>query len=271
MSVIVKLNHGLGNKLFKLIHVLIFGEEYNRKVIVYNSLSKHEQKEEYKLFDFFPKIKNVISLINDKEYELYSNKYKALIDEEICYAKLDSDPIVLKGYMMIRYYLLNEEWRKWIINILTPINIEKLPGISKPSIGIHIRVGDYLNFKGNKLSALYFPLYKPEYYLDIIKNYPNHTIYFFTDTGKNFINNHIVPKIKNQYNFISNNALEDLILLSKCDILILSASTFSYWAGYLSSGEIYCPKYFLYTKLRLQNWHIINADTYTTTDYNIYK
>jgi hypothetical protein len=271
MSVVVKLNHGLGNKLFKLIHGLIFGDQYNRKVIVYNLLSKHEQNEEYKLFDFFPKIKNLITLIDNKEYESYSNKYKSLMDEQICYAKLDSDPVLLDGYMMIRHYLLNEQWRKWILNILTPINLEKNLELDKPSIGIHIRVGDYLNFKDNKMSNLYFPLYTPEYYIDIIKKYPNHTIYFFTDTGKNFINNHIIPKIKNQYKFISNNALEDLTLLSKCDILILSASTFSFWAGYLSSGEIYCPNYFLYIKLRLQNWHIINADTYTTTDYSIYK
>ena len=271
MSVVVKLNHGLGNKLFKLIHGLIFGEEYNRKVIIYNLLSKHEQNEEYKLFEFYPKIKNLIKLIDGKEYESYSNKYSSLMDEEMCFAKLDTDTKILNGYMMIKYYLLNEQWRKWILNILTPINVEKISEIDKLSIGIHIRVGDYLNFKDNKLSNLYFPLYTPEYYIDIIKKYPNHTIYFFTDTGKNFINNNIVPKIKNQYKFIRNNALEDLTLLSKCDILILSASTFSYWAGYLSSGEIFCPNYFLYIKLRLQNWHIINADTYITTDYSIYK
>ena len=279
MSVVVKLNHGLGNKLFKLIHGLIFGEEYNRKVIIYNLLSKHEETDEYKIFDFYPKIKNLITIINAKEYDIYSEKYKSLMDEEICYAKLDSDPVVLKGYMMIRHYLLNEQWRKWILNIFTPIQLNKISDIEKPSIGIHIRVGDYLHSKKdnksfkvyNKLFRLYFPIYNPEYYLDIIKKYPNHTIYFFTDTGKNFINNHIVPKITNQYKFISNNALEDLTLLSKCDILILSASTFSYWAGYLSSGEIYCPNYFLFTKLRLQNWHIINADTYTTTDVSLYK
>jgi len=271
MSVVVKLNHGLGNKMFKLIHVLIFGEEYNRKVIIYNLLSKHEKIDEYKIFDFYPKIKNLITIIDNKQYEVYSEKYKSLMDEEICYAKLDSETVILKGYMMIRHYLLNEEWRKWILNIFTPIQLNKISEIKKPSIGIHIRVGDYLKFKDNKLAKLYFPIYKPEYYLDIIKKYPNHTIYFFTDTGKNFINNHIVPKIKNQYKFISNTALEDLTLLSKCDILILSASTFSYWAGYLSYGEIYCPNYFLFIKLRLQNWCIINADTYTTTDYSIYK
>jgi hypothetical protein len=268
MSVVVKLNHGLGNKLFKLIHSLIVGEQYNRKVMIYNMVSKHEKEEEYKIFDYFPKVKNLISLIDDKQYELYNEKYDSLMDEEICYAKIESDIVILKGYMMIKHYLLNNEWRKWILNIFNPINIKNANQIDKPSIGIHIRVGDYINYQKKNT---YFPLYKPEYYLDIIKKYPNHTIYFFTDTGEKFINNHIVPKISNQYKFISNNALEDLILLSKCDILILSASTFSFWSGYLSSGHIYCPDYFLYIKLQLEKWTIINTDTYTTLDYNIYR
>jgi len=267
MSVVCKINHGLGNKLFKLIHSLIVGEQYGRKVIIHNVISKHEKNDEYKIFDFFPKIKNIISIIDEKEYNEYSNKYKSIIDEEICFAKLDSDPVVLKGYMMIQYYLLNEEWRKWILNILKPnkININM---IDNPSIGIHIRVGDYLNYQSKNT---YFPLYTANYYIDIIKKYPNHKIYFFTDTGEKFIKNHILPKIKNQYEFISNNALEDLYYLSMCNVLILSASSFSYWAGYLSSGEIYCPDYFLFIKLRLEKWSIINTDTYSTLDYNIYK
>ena len=169
--------------------------------------------------------------------------------------------------MLNKYYMLNNEWRKWILNILKPISL-KNSLIDKPSIGIHIRVGDYLKYeKNNKM----FPLYNAEYYIDIIQKYPLHTIYFFTDTGQNFIKNHIVPKIKNQYKFINNNAIEDLITLSTCDILILSASTFSYWSGYLSSGKIYCPKYWLMIKLRLENWSIIDSDRYIANDYTIYK
>jgi hypothetical protein len=265
MSVVTKLKYGLGNKLFKLVHALIVGEQHNRKVLIYNLLSRHEQNEKYLLFKYFPKLKDLITEIDENQYNKYDNKYDYLLDEEICFAKIESDVILTKGYMMIKYYLLNEEWRKWILNILKPtINIT----IEKPSLGIHIRAGDYLNFEGK---SKYFPVYNADYYLDIIKNYPNHTIYFFTDTGQKFINNHIIPKIKNQYKFIRNSAIEDLIYLSNCDILILSASTFSYWAGYLSSGKIYCPNYFLMIKLQLENWTIIDADRYLLIDYKIYR
>ena len=172
---------------------------------------------------------------------------------------------------MIKYYMLNNEWRKWILNILKPITL-KNNKIDKPSLGIHIRVGDYINYAGNSLYTKIFPVYNADYYIDIIKKYPLHTIYFFTDTGHNFIKNHIVPKIKNKYEFIiNNNAIEDLITLSTCDILILSASTFSYWAGYLSSGQIFCPKYWIMIKLRLENWTIIDTDKYFATDYDLYK
>lgn len=268
MSVVTELNHGLGNKLFKIIHSLIVGEQYNRKVLIYNKISKHEIKDKYEIVKYFPKIKNLITVINENQYNEYDTNNNYLRDEEICFAKIDSDVIITKGYMMIRYYMLNNEWRKWILNMLKPISL-KNPIVDKPSIGIHIRLGDYLKFDvKNKM----FPIYTADYYIDIIKMYPLHTIYFFTDTGHNFIKNHIVPKIKNQHKFIiNNNAIEDLITLSTCDILILSASTFSYWAGYLSNGKIFCPKYWLMIKLRLENWSIIDTDKYIATDYSIYK
>jgi hypothetical protein len=265
MSVVTKINHGLGNKLFKLIHSLIVGEQHNRKVLIYNSISKHENINEYEIYKYFPKVKNLINEINEKQYNEYSINNNYLIDEEICFAKINSDIIITKGYMMIKYYLLNDVWRKWILNTLKPIPLKNLE-LDKPCIGVHIRVGDYLKLKNNKM----YPLYKPEYYLDILKKYPRHTVYFFTDTGQNFIKKYIIPKINNQYKFINNNAIEDLITLSNCNILILSASTFSYWAGYLSSGDIYCPKYWLMTKLGLEKWTIIDTDTYIANNINIY-
>ena len=266
MRVLTKLKNGLGNKLFQLIHCLIVGEHYNRNVLIYNNISKHEKINEYELFKYFPRVKDLITQIDEKQYNEYDKKSNYLIDEEICFAKIDSEMIITKGYMMIKYYLLNDTWRKWILNILKPIPI-KNSIINTPSLGIHIRVGDYLKYKGNKM----FPLYKPEYYTDIIKKYPKHTIYFFTDTGHNFIRNQIIPKINNEYKFIDNNPLEDLITLSNCDILILSASTFSFWAGYLNYGKKYCPKYWLMIKIRLENSVIINTDRYIANDYSIYK
>jgi hypothetical protein len=267
MSIVAELNHGLGNKLFKLIHSLIAGEQYNRKVLIYSHDSKHEVNDKYEISKFFPKVKNLITEISENDYNDYKKNNNYLTDEEICFAKINSDIIILDGYMMIKYYLLNNIWRKWILNIFKPISL-KNNLIDKPSIGVHIRVGDYLKYEGkNKM----YPIYTQEYYIDIIKRYPNHTVYFFTDTGQNFIKKYIIPKISNQYKFINNSALEDLITLSMCDILILSASTFSYWSGYLSSGVIYCPKYWLMIKLRLENWTIIDTDNYIAKDYEIYK
>ena len=270
MSVVTELNHGLGNKLFKLIHSLIVGEQYNRKVLIYNNISKHEKKDIYDILKYFPKVKNLITMINNKEYDNYVTNNNYLLDEEICFAKINSDIIVTKGYMMIKYYMLNNKWRKWILSTLKPIPL-KNNIVDKPSIGIHIRIGDYLQYN-NSMFSKNFPIYNADYYIDIVKKYPLHTIYFFTDTGHNFIKNHIVPKIKNQYKFIiNNNAIEDLITLSTCDILILSASTFSYWGAYLSNGEVFCPNFWLMIKLRLENWTIIDTDKYIATNYDIYK
>ena len=267
MSVVTRIREGLGNKLFTLVHCLIVGEQYNRKALIYFSKSTHERDTNYEIIKYFPSTKKLITEITKEQYENYERNNNYLMDEEICFAKINSNVIILKGFMMLKYYLLNNEWRKWILNILKPISL-KDNKIKKTCIGIHIRVGDFLNYKeGNKVH----PLYKPEYYIDIIKKYPKYSILFFTDTGQNFIMKHILPKINNEYEFIKGNALEDLINLSKCDILILSASTFSFWAGYLSSGVKYCPKYWLMTKIRLENSTIIDTDMYIMNDYRIYR
>ena len=91
MSVVTELNHGLGNKLFKLIHSLIVGEQHNRKVLIYNRISKHENKDVYDIVKYFPKVKNLITLINSKEYycknKIRYNCYKRIYDDKVLYVK----------------------------------------------------------------------------------------------------------------------------------------------------------------------------------------
>jgi hypothetical protein len=96
MRVLTKLKNGLGNKLFQLIHCLIVGEHYNRKVLIYNKISKHEMTNEYQLFKYFPRVKDLITQIDEKQYNEYDKNTDYLIDEEICFAKIKSEIIIIK-------------------------------------------------------------------------------------------------------------------------------------------------------------------------------
>ncbi len=267
MSVIINLDHGLGNKLFKLVHALIAAERMNKKLYIYNSVSKHEKEKEYPIYDVFTKLKDRVEIIDEITYEKMIDDAGTFRDEEIVYTKKEvPKDILLKGYFMIKYYLQNNEWRKWIRNILK-FNIPS--DIQKPSLGIHIRVGDYLKYEHREK---YFPLYHPDYYKEIIKKYPEHNLYFFTDTGQNFIQKYILEYVKNNAYIVStDNPLTDMLTMSKCDILILSSSTFSYWAAYLSDAKVYCPNYFLMRKLKLPEWTIIDTDKYKLSNYDYYR
>ena len=110
--------------------------------------------------------------------------------------------------------------------------------IESPTIGIHVRGGDYLLQANAQIGNL-----SPEYYKRALQrvsetqNLSKFQILVFTDDltharallGK--IDTHvefkfIVPPLDSQ-------ATESMLLLSKCRIKIISNSTFAWWAGYL--------------------------------------
>jgi hypothetical protein len=98
------------------------------------------------------------------------------------------------------------------------------------SVGVHIRRGDY------KQNATKIGLLDLSYFEELIKNIhegnPSSTFFIFTDEEEKIKLN--LPRyIKCQQILPPSETepLESLILLSKCKVICLSNSTFSYWAA----------------------------------------
>ena len=113
------------------------------------------------------------------------------------------------------------------------------------SIGIHIRCGDFLNSK--------FDICTPKYYeeaLKIIKSdaveCDDEQVYVFTDDTIRAME--ILGKNGTNFKYINSgvqSSLKDMELLSRCSKIIISNSTFAFWAAYLSDNvlKVVSPKY----------------------------
>jgi len=119
---------------------------------------------------------------------------------------------------------------KRFINEMTKIN-------SVRTLGIHLRLGDFLS-SPNSIGIL-----SDSYYTTSIRRFLNDydRILVFTNDyrlGKKRIEEWGVnTQIEILDSNCENDPLEDLLLMSACSGLILSNSTFSFWAGKLSGSE----------------------------------
>jgi len=164
----------------------------------------------------------------------------------------DSDGINrLVGFFMSPQYFLNlnpadlfkglaAPLSSWTSDFLRVLN-------SQRSIGVHIRLGDYI-FLGDKVIP------QEDYFLSGIgllkaKMGPSTKVFFFTDEPLKV--EQLFPRLVNLGELVSpplyTTPVENLILLSKCDGFVCSNSTFSWWAATLSSAPaewIVRPSYF---------------------------
>lgn len=117
---------------------------------------------------------------------------------------------------------------------------------------VHIRRGDYCAFEilGNNC------LLPIEYYKNLINWFvENRKNVFFIFSGDDykFIEENF-NKINNFFILKNNHPATDLYIASTCSGAILSASSFSWWAGYLMNNKdiIFAPKYWLGFKSKIE-------------------
>ena len=161
---------------------------------------------------------------------------------------------LLKDYLYFDGYWQNEKYffdsREEIcqgLNFRNPIEIYKYLNINKNSINIalHIRRGDYLNFK-NKNIFYTPPVEYFKYYINFFNEKFRKPNFIFFSDDIDWVKN-VFKRNSDQQIFIDksfNNGLNDFQLMSQCDHFILSNSTFGWWAAYLSKKIdkiIICP------------------------------
>jgi len=102
----------------------------------------------------------------------------------------------------------------------------------KNKLGLHLRLTDHPN------------QYRPtmDYYFDSIESSDLSDVLIFTDQP----DHQCISEIKNRYKgtqVATGNEMEDLALLASCDEMVMSRSTYSWWAGFLGySKKVYFPE-----------------------------
>lgn len=141
-----------------------------------------------------------------------------------------------------KYFTVKEEYKKDYNSFLQKNNLE-----AGRYIALHIRRTDYKGFVVPGLQGDDFTLPSSYFHqaLAKINNHQNWPVVFVSD-DPNAIDE-LFPESK-QKMISRNNEITDFLILQNAGKLIISNSTYSWWAAYLndySAENVYCPKYFL--------------------------
>lgn len=211
---------GLGNQLLIFLNLISLAKKFNKNIIINN---KYKQ---YNLFSKFYRdnVEDIISNINFIKIVERNYTYESIYLQNNLNYKLI-------GYFQSYKYFWNNfidiQENLIIKNIdISNINLKK-------SIAIHIRLGNYLeksDFHYNLPYSYYYNL------IDELNKNNEYELILFSDNiikAKNILKNYT---FKIADNFFTEEE-EQFILMSYCDIIIGSNSTFSLCASYIN--EIY--------------------------------
>ena len=134
-------------------------------------------------------------------------------------------------------------------------------------IAVHVRRGDYLDVNlpelGSKGAQLPFSYY--EKYLNEILDESKKVVFLSDDIEA--VKNHFGES--DQFIFSGSDYITDFIALMKADELIISNSSFSWWAAYLNTKEgkkVIAPKYHLGFKVKKEIPHGIMFEGFDWVD-----
>lgn len=156
----------------------------------------------------------------------------------------NSANIYLDGYWQCEKYFLDykEELKEqFSTNSVVARNYAEATGIlNSNSVAVHLRLGDYVNKK--KKSARYNYIINPNYYVlainEIRKSLPDAKFYIFSNDMKK------ARKLlgdSSEFQYMNENRqltdIEEFEVMSLCENHIISNSTFSWWALWLSDEK----------------------------------
>jgi len=197
-------------------------------------------KKIFSLYWLFSKVR-IIKYIDYEDEKMYTNCEKKLLNA------FETRKVVFVGGWCFKVPKLIEKHRNALINkySLNPIYFEnnnfyqKFIKLKKPEnilIGIHIRRGDYKEWQQGKY---YF---EDDVYLNYI-NSLSQKISRETEKKQIFIifsNETVNFKEKENLLISKEDWYIDHLIMSHCDYLLGTRSTFSLWASYLGNNTFYC-------------------------------
>lgn len=261
--ILVYLNGGLGNQLFQYAHAKSLASDRTKIILKTSNYLR--------IFQIFkrntPRHPSLLKLINIEKnnifnknfylYEFFFSFWKKIKEKQpFIFQKIiiDNKNIKLIGYWQSYKYfkdIKHDLYKEiYLDNIYKIKNDSKFQLINKcNSVSIHVRRGDYVN---NKITNKFHGLMGPDYFkkaIKIMRQQISRPIFFvFSDDinwCKNEFGNHfhyIYPDEKND------STVKDFLLMISCRNFIISNSSFSWWAAYLSSNKkktVISPKYWI--------------------------
>ena len=158
----------------------------------------------------------------------------------------------LDGYFQSEKYFKNQ--RNEVLNWFHPStdslrNVKKLqktlPTERRNLIGVHVRLGDYVKLKGVHSDEKTGWALCKSYYSKALEQFPSTMpIALFSDDPIAAVD--LLPRKPEWVSPVSSPPATDLFLMSSIPNLVLSNSTFSWWAGWLNTNKhrvIFAPKY----------------------------
>lgn len=239
------LTPGLGNILFRYAALIGLADSYDKEAVIPQS--------DY--FNYFERVVpqvpiEIVTEVTEPCFEYEATGYYRYRLEHVDVG------IDVTGYFQSAKYWENSlDKVKPLLTFRAGIEHQimlkfKRDGIfSRPTIGIHVRRGDYVgNPNYVNLPITYYISALEEFFPD----YSNYNIILFSDDLA-YCRTHFdcIPNVT----FSDGTDIEDLIVMHNCDNLILSNSTFSWWGAYLGKihgkrkGKVIRPEHYFEGKL----------------------
>ena len=222
MSVTIELMGGLGNQLFQLAF-LDYVSKSNEVIPLVTSKNITSKHSTLNYFDSIFKNWNNIQTNTQCNILLQENSYK--------YQEWNLDKSVnirICGYFQNYRYISPD----FVSNLnFSDLILSKYPEIGN-SVFLHVRGGDYLHPDHSWLHNVV----TDTYYQQAISEFPENTKFVVFTNDKGYaLSKSFISKIN--YQFIDENEIDSLYLMSKCAGGICANSTFSWWGAYLNPNR----------------------------------
>ena len=213
----VELIGGLGNNMFQyaLGRIIADKKGYNLNTTNINQLDQ-----------FFKNVKNITDRESLNE-PLLQIGYDTTVGPQTYIEREVEDfegNIKVKGFFQ-RDEFYNAHRDKLLKWFKTDIKLEKVPG--KNDLVLHVRLGDYMGL-GWQLDTSIF--------IDILKREKYNKYFIVTDDPNNPIIDNILQTVDGG-EVVSTDKISDFEFLRKSNLLVLSHSSFSWWAAFLGNAK----------------------------------
>lgn len=246
---------GLGNQLFPIVTAILFAQKNNLPIYFthYHQfkigpyLRKEKSKRTYKNYFYFQK-SLLVDLFYRLQLSLFQNFFRVVEEPSLAAMPNEKAVYVFKNIPhWSDYFSKLKPYRLEAIDVLNRIvrasiltNVAKM---TPPTVGIHVRMGDFKLFNPTisfaEQGSTRTPLAYFRNIIKVIQNTNNEIVSISVFSDGRISELQELLCIDNTTLIEGNKDIEDLLLLSKSKIIVVSVnSTFSYWAAFISNATI---------------------------------